>query len=139
MTEQRTRHILSTLWIFFLLNMVFRDLHEIGTAAFLNGALRGEVNGVVVTEELMLVGFLLIELPLMMIISPLFLRFDWLKWMNIGVALFTGAILALGLPGDLDDRAFAVIEFGSLAVIIWLAWRARHAPENYSTLHSAAR
>ncbi len=34
MTEQRTRHILSTLWIFFLLNMVFRDLHEIGTAAF---------------------------------------------------------------------------------------------------------
>lgn len=139
MTEQRTRHILSTLWIFFLLNMVFRDLHEIGTAAFLNGALRGEVNGVVVTEELMLVGFLLIELPLMMIISPLFLRFDWLKWMNIGVALFTGAILALGLPGDLDDRAFAVIEFGSLAVIIWLAWRARHAPESYSTLYSATR
>jgi len=139
LTEQRTRHILSTLWIFFLLNMVFRDLHEIGTAAFLNGALRGEVNGVVVTEELMLVGFLLIELPLMMIISPLFLRLDWLKWMNIGVALFTGAILALGLPGDLDDRAFAVIEFGSLAVIIWLAWRARHAPESYSTLHSATR
>ncbi len=34
----------------------------------------------------------------MMIISPLFLRFDWLKWMNIGVALFTGAILALGYP-----------------------------------------
>lgn len=78
--------------------MVFRDLHEIGTAAFLNGALRGEVNGVVVTEELMLVGFLLIELPLMMIISPLFLRFDWLKWMNIGVALFTGAYWLWGYP-----------------------------------------
>lgn len=123
MTNDKTRQTLSSLWIFFLLNMVFRDIHEIGTAAFLNGALEGKVNGTVITEELMLIGFFLVEIPLAMVIGALFLPDRICKWITIPAAVLTGAILALGLPGDLDDRAFAIVELVTLGFIIWLAWR----------------
>ena len=48
MTNEKVRQVLSTLWIFFMLNLVFRDIHEIGTAAFLNEALAGKINGAVI-------------------------------------------------------------------------------------------
>ncbi|WP_299347903.1 DUF6326 family protein [uncultured Maritalea sp.] len=123
MTNEKTRQVLSTLWIFFMLNLVFRDIHEIGTAAFLNEALTGKINGAVITEELMLLGFVLIEIPLAMIIGSLFLPHKMCRWLTIVAAVLTGAILSLGLPGDLDDRAFAIVEFITLGYICWLAWR----------------
>lgn len=123
MTNEKTRQALSTLWIFFMLNMVFRDIHEIGTAAFLNEALAGKINGAVITEELMLIGFFLIEIPLAMIIGALFLPDRICRWVSIVAAVLTGVILSLGLPGDLDDRAFAIVELVTLGFIIWLAWR----------------
>ena len=123
MTNEKVRQVLSTLWIFFMLNLVFRDIHEIGTAAFLNEALAGKINGAVITEELMLIGFVLIEIPLAMIIGSLFLSDQICRWVTIVAAVLTGAILALGLPGDLNDRAFAIVELITLGFICWLAWR----------------
>ncbi|MGJ8528415.1 DUF6326 family protein [Maritalea sp.] len=123
MTNQNSRQILSTLWVFLLLNMVFRDIHEIGTAEFLNEALTGKVNGTVITDELMLIGFVLVEIPLAMIIASLFLPDRICKWITIFAATLTGAILALGLPGDLDDRAFAAVEFIALSSICWIGWQ----------------
>ena len=48
--------LLSTLWIFVLFNMLFRDIHEIPTREFLEQAITGTMNGVVITDELLLIG-----------------------------------------------------------------------------------
>lgn len=59
---------LSSLWVFVFFNMIFRDLHESGRAGFLEEMMTGVVNGVQITEGLLLVGGLMIAIPLLMIL-----------------------------------------------------------------------
>ncbi len=61
--------LLSTLWIFVLFNMIFRDLHEFGRPGFLEEIMTGVVNGVQITEGLMLIGGIMAEVPISMNLS----------------------------------------------------------------------
>ena len=51
---------LSTLWIFVLLNVIFRDIHEFIKAEFIQEILTGVVHGTQITEGLMLIMMRLI-------------------------------------------------------------------------------
>jgi hypothetical protein len=48
--------------------MIFRDLHEFGRPGFLEEITTGIVNGVQITEELMLVGGVMAEVPISMVL-----------------------------------------------------------------------
>ena len=48
--------VLSTLWMFVLLNIIFRDIHDLFRPGFLEEMMTGSVNGTEVTEEALLLG-----------------------------------------------------------------------------------
>ena len=60
--------LLSTLWIFVLLNMIFRDIHEFFRLGLLEEMMTGVVNGTQVTEEVMLIGAIMVEIPIVMVL-----------------------------------------------------------------------
>ena len=115
---------LSSLWVFVFLNMIFRDLHQFGHAGFIEEMMTGVVNGVQITEGLMLVGGVMIAIPLLMIPLIQFLNFKANRLTN----LFIGVLQIVSTIGnnmtpDLDDIFFLVIEIVALLLVIWYAWK----------------
>jgi len=114
--------LLSALWIFNLMNHIFRGIHEIVKAEFLADALNGTFNGVVVTEAMFLLGGLMIQPPIVMLVLVWVLPFRANRWANVIVAPLFGLTIVFGALGDLDDYFHAGLEVLALATIVWLAW-----------------
>jgi hypothetical protein len=53
--QQDVKLKILVLWIFVFFNMIFRDLHEFGRAGFLQQLTEGVVNGVQITDFLLLI------------------------------------------------------------------------------------
>ncbi|UII80075.1 DUF6326 family protein [Flagellimonas sp. CMM7] len=122
-TKIQPQILLSTLWIFVLLNMVFRDLHQFGKKSFIEEIMTGKVNGIEITDELMLIGGFLVELPILMVLLSRILVAKVNKWANILASIITMLVLASALPSaDLDDLFFLIIEFPAFFAIILIAW-----------------
>lgn len=115
---------LSMLWIFIVVNFFARDFHELGRPGMLEQMMSGTVGGVEITEALMLLGGVMIEIPMLMIVLPLLLERSLNRLVNLGACVLTAAIIALNnLDPDLDNIFFMVIQLIGLAVIARLAWR----------------
>jgi hypothetical protein len=114
---------LSSLWVFVFFNMIFRDLHELGRPGFLEEIMTGVVNGVQITEGLMLVGGIMIAVPLLMIPLIQFLNFKANRLANLFMGgLQIVSVIGVNMAPDLDDVFFAVIELVALLLILRLAW-----------------
>ena len=84
----------------------------------------GVVNGVEVTDALLLVAGIGLELALVMIVLSRILRHAINRWANIIVGAITVVLTVLSnLQPDLDDLFFATVEIMALISIIWLAWK----------------
>ena len=115
--------LLSTLWIFILLNMIFRDLHQFGNKGFLEEMMTGVVNGIEITDELMLFGGILAEIPIAMVLLSKILNNRANKWINSAASMITMFVLLSGIrSADLDDVFFLIIEVVALIAIIRIAW-----------------
>ena len=120
------RLLLSVLWIFTILNFFARDIHELGRPGMLEQMMSGTIDGVVVTDMLMLLGGIMIEIPILMTVLALLLPRGVNRWANIGVGLLTSAmIVAMNLKPDLDNVFFMGIQLIALIAIIRIAWRWR--------------
>ena len=123
MNDLDKRAKLSSLWIFVFLNMIFRDLHQFGHVGFIEEMMTGVVNGVQITEGLMLVGGIMIAVPLLMIPLIQFLNFKANRLTNLFmVVLQIVSVIGNNMAPDLDDVFFAVIELVALLLILRLAW-----------------
>lgn len=123
MNDLDKRAKISSLWVFVFLNMIFRDLHEFGRAGFLEEMMTGVVNGVQITDGLMLIGGIMIAIPLLMIPLIQFLNFKANRLTNLFIgALQIVSVIGNNMAPDLDDVFFAVIELVALLLIIRLAW-----------------
>jgi hypothetical protein len=117
---------LSTLWIFILLNVIFRDIHELFRPGLLEEMMTGTVNGVQVTEGTLLVGGIMLEILIAMVILSWVLPYRVNRWANIIVgAIAIPLVIGIG-PKDLDNMFFATIEVVALLLIIWYAWKWHH-------------
>ena len=67
--------LLSTLWIFVLFNMLFRDLHDFVRPGLLEEMMAGVVNGTQITDELLLVGGIMVEIPIAMVLLSRILKY----------------------------------------------------------------
>lgn len=120
----KQQYLLSKLWLFVLLNMIFRDLHQLGKSSFIEEILSGVVNGVKITDELMLFGGVLAEIPIAFALFSNYLPSKTNKWANIAASTITTLVLLSGLPSaDLDDIFFLTIEVTSLISIMVVAWK----------------
>ena len=126
MTRQNgsPRLLLSILWVFIILNFLARDIHELGRPGMLEQMMSGTIDGVVITEMLMLVGGIMIEIPILMTVLALLLPHGVNRWANIGVGLLTMImIVAMNLKPDLDNLFFMGIQLIALIAIVGIAWR----------------
>lgn len=120
------RLLLSILWVFIILNFFARDMHELGRPGMLEQMMSGTIDGVVITEMLMLLGGIMIEFPILMTILALLLPHGMNRWANIGVGLLTMAmIVAMNINPDLDNVFFMSIQLIALIAIVGIAWQWR--------------
>ena len=102
--------------------MIFRDLHQFGKAGFLEQMMSGVVDGVKITEELMLLGGFLAEIPILMVLLSRILADKVNKWANILASTITLLVLLTSLPSaDMDDMFFLLIETIAFTVIILIS------------------
>ncbi|MDJ0724831.1 MAG: DUF6326 family protein [Prochloraceae cyanobacterium] len=116
---------LSTLWIFFLLNLIFRDIHDLFRPGLLEQMMTGVVNGTQVTDELLLLGGIMVEIPISMVLLSRLLNYRFNRWANIIAGSITLTSIIANKPIDLDDVFFTTIEIIALGAIVWLAWQWR--------------
>lgn len=95
--------LLSTLWIFVLLNIIFRDLHDF----FRVGMIEEIISGTPVSEQMMLMGGIMMEIPILMVLLSRILDYRINRWANIIIgAVILASIIGVGYK-DLDDIFFA--------------------------------
>ncbi|WP_420572743.1 DUF6326 family protein [Kordia sp.] len=116
---------LSFLWVFVLLNIIIKDIHDLFRTGLLEEIQSGIVNGNTITEELMLIGGVLLELPILMVVLSQFLPFKGNKWTNIGVAILSILTTFMNPPKDLDDIFFLITTIIGLLTIILFAWQSK--------------
>lgn len=119
--------LLASLWLFVLLNILFRDIHELFRPGMLEEILAGIVNGTLVTDQLLLISGIVLEIPILMTVLPRVLAYRINRPLNIGAALLMIAATVAVPPRDLDDIWFFAIEIIALLVIIGLSWCWRRA------------
>lgn len=103
--------------------MIFRDLHQFGKSGFIEEVMTGVVNGVKITEELMLFGGFLAEIPILMVLLSRILNDKANKWANTVAGAITSLVLLSAAPSaDMDDVFFMIIEVSAILWIIRIAW-----------------
>ena len=118
---------LSSLWIFVLINMLFRDMHEFARVGFLEGILEANANGTQASDGMLLIAGIVLELAIAMIILSRFLNVRLARLTNLVVAsIFILATIGFNLAPDPDDLFFAAMELIGLVAIIVIAWRWKH-------------
>jgi len=116
---RRATH-LSALWVFVLLSMLFRDLHEFANPEFVEQLLSQTV-----PESLLLVAGIILAMPILMVPLNHLLPPVWSRRANLLVVFIIAVAIITNPPGDLDDYWFTALELVGLVVIARLAWRWR--------------
>ena len=121
-TELDPKVRLSTLWIVVLFNMVFADIVGFMNPGALESILTGSV-GLEITQELLLVFSILLEIPIVMIFLSRVLRYGINRWANIAASVITILFVIGGGSAYLSYLFFATLEVAGMLLIIWYAWR----------------
>ena len=115
--------LLSTLWIFVLFNIIFRDIHDLFRPGFLEEMMTGIVNGNQITDEVLLMGGIIMEIPISMVLLSRILNYRLNRWANIFAGGISIAVVISNGTKDLDDIFFVIVEVISLLLIVFLAWK----------------
>ncbi len=127
------RTLLSVLWVFFLMNIIFRDIHQFLSPGYMDWVIAGEMFGQQITDKLLLYGGIAVEVMIAMVLLPHVLPWRVLRIINTAAGLFTSALILYTPPIDPDDVFFLVVGLSTLMVILWAGWT-RFTPEHdYST------
>ena len=132
-TEMKDRKaILSTLWIFAMLNYLYCDVIGLMNPDLLRQYLTGSVNGIHMTQGFLLGAGILIEIPIAMVLLSRVLKYKANRWANIAAgSVMTAVQLATLLltPPATYYIFFSILEIGCTALIVWYAWTWPH-PES---------
>jgi hypothetical protein len=124
------RVILSTLWIFAVLNYLYADMMTL----FFQPALQpqawkelqaGFVGSIQITQGFALIAAVLMETAIAMVLLSRVLGFRANRWANIGAGLLHTAAVSWSLSEgaiDLFYGFFATVEIACTLFIVWYAW-----------------
>ncbi len=130
MTSIDIRIKLSALWLFILLNIIFRDIHQMALASHLEMLMTGYYNGIEITDDLMLLGGFLVQVPIAMVLFSLLLTRRIARPVTMMAAILTTGTLLSTAPTDMDDTFHLVIELVAMAAIVWTSWTWRAQEPN---------
>jgi Family of unknown function (DUF6326) len=121
-----TRAILSTLWIFAVLNYLYCDVVSFMDSALLKQYLAGSVGGMQITQGFLLGGAVLMEVSMGMVLLSRLLPFKANRIANTLAGVITTsaqtATLFLGKPA-MYYLFFSVIEISCTAFIVVYTWK----------------
>ena len=120
---------LSTLWVVVMCNMLFADILFFMKPGALQGlwAGQGVLGGGQVTEGLLLVFAIFLEIPIAMIFVSRVLNRGANRWANtVGAAITTVFVVGGGSLG-LHAVFFETVEVACMALIVWSVWSRRGA------------
>lgn len=126
MIESINKHILlSQLWLFILLNMIFRDIHEIFYPPTIQELMGGTFNGQEIPEWLMLIGGFMVLLPINMVFISRVVKRVYSRRFNLIIAPFSLISILMNGTRDMDDVLFVVVKSITLISIfvIALKWK----------------
>ena len=118
------RMVISTIWIFYLFNILYADILNImgGKAPSADEA---ELIETLISPEMLLGTAFFLETAMVMIILSRVLKYGINRWLNIVVALLhTLGVVAsvfVGTP-TIFYIFFVVVEVSALLFIVWYAW-----------------
>ena len=118
--------ILSTLWIFLVLNYLYCDVLGFMEPGLLKQIMSGTLeNGVVLSPGFLLGASVLMEISIAMVLLSRILKYGLNRWFNI----VAGAIVTLVQIGSLfmgkpspSYTFFSIIEISCSAFIVYYAW-----------------
>lgn len=116
---------LSLLWVIVMFNMIYADILAIVSAFITPGVVEELMNGysgsVKLTQELLFVSAVLIEIPILMILLSRVLSYRWNRVANIAASLLT----ILFVVGGSETYPFFIfyvgIEVLVMLIILWLS------------------
>ncbi len=118
---------LSTLWIFVMFNYLYCDVLGLMDPVLLNQILTGNLGFIEITEEFLLGGAILMEIPIAMVLLSRILNYRANRWANIIagsiktiVMIFT---MFLGSGPTMYYLFFGIIEIVTTSLIVWYAWK----------------
>ncbi|MEL6974190.1 MAG: DUF6326 family protein [Bacteroidota bacterium] len=113
------RSLLSTLWIFILFNMIFRDLHQFANKQFVEDLLVQDIS-----EKLVFVFGIILEVPILMVVLPKILGETANRWANsIAVVLLILGMLSTIPQADMDDYFFMGVQSLALVGILYITFK----------------
>jgi len=121
--------ILSTLWVFYMLNIIYADVLSLMHATFSgyesSTAENAELVSTIVSPEMLLVVAIFLEFGMVMVVLSRLLKYSVNRWTNIVIAIFhTLGLLAslfVGTPA-MYYIFFVTVEVITLLFIVWYAW-----------------
>lgn len=118
---------LSTLWVFVLLNYLYCDVVALMNPDLLKQFIAGNVGGIPVTEEFLLGGAILMEIPISMVLLSRVLTYAANRWANIIAGTIMTAAqfssLFFGSSPTMYYVFFSLIEIACTALIVFYAWK----------------
>jgi hypothetical protein len=141
-TVMKNRKVmLSTLWIFVLLNYIYADIYGLVFNPVLQKELTeqlaaGYAGSIQITQGFVLITAVLMETAIAMVLLSRVLKYRANRWANIFAGLFHTAFVAWSLIGDkptLFYVFFAAIEIACTLFIAWYAWRWRNPEGNLAS------
>ncbi|HHD78466.1 MAG TPA: hypothetical protein ENK98_02320 [Epsilonproteobacteria bacterium] len=124
-----TRVKLSTLWIVVMFNMVFADILSLMMPSFLQGLLSGNAENIPITQELLLVFAVTLEIPIAMIFLSRVLPYKINKRLNIVTSIFTILFIVGGGSLTYHYLFFATVEIVCLLSILIYAYKWKEISE----------
>jgi hypothetical protein len=116
---------ISTLWIVVMFNMAFADIVSFIQPGGLQGVSAGP-GGVPITQGLLLVFAVLLEIPIAMIFVSRILKPGANRWANTVAAVITAVFVVGGGSMELPFYVFfATVEVACMALIVWSVWSRR--------------
>lgn len=123
------RTVVSSLWLFAILNYLYCDVLSLHEPAYLRGVIAGSVNGIEFTQAFLLAASVLMTIPMTAVLVSRIARHGLARWYSIVAgAVMTAVQIGTLLMGSntLHYIYFSIIEITTTAVITWYAatrWR----------------
>ena len=121
------RTVVSSLWLFAILNYLYCDLLGLMYPEDLQGFLDGKVGGLVIDQPFLLYAAILMTVPMASVLISRIAAHRFARIESIAAAvvmtLVQLATLVFGTPPTLHYMYFSVIEVATTIAIVWVAAR----------------
>jgi len=125
------RNLLPLLWIYLTANYIYCDVFTLHLAPYLEAFLSGDVGGMKITEEFLLMFAVIMQIPTIMIVLSRFLTFKLNKYFNIAAGVITTSVQAFTVMmggATLHYMFFSFFEICTGLLIIYFAvtWKQKY-------------